>query len=243
VDIREAADVFAHSYVLQRSLARPAEVHRAGPLLVMRDSVPKKDPRKQEILAFDPDPAANVAAVRAYGPPHHALDIFTPNEIDLPALKTAYKSLGYRYQAHEPFMVFDLAQPLSPPKFEVRLATAEEAMALAKADRAPALRPEDIEAQRIRVFFAERDGRHIGGVRNFRVVDGASYVANMFVAEEHRRRGLATALMTALLLDARELGDRWSVLLASQMGHPLYRSLGYERIGTLHMLNPLKAKD
>ena len=240
MDIRQAAGVFSHSYVFQRGLSRPAEVHYAAPLTVIRDFEPKKDPRREQLFAFDADPAAVVAAVRAYGPPHHALDVFTPVEIDLPAFKAGYKELGYRYQAHEPFMVFDLARDVAAPNVEVRLATADEAMRLAKADRAPGPRPEDIEAKRVRVFFAERDGKHMGGVRNFRVVDGASYVANMFVAGEFRRQGVATALMSALLLDARELGDRWSVLLASQMGHPLYRSLGYERIGTLHMMNPLK---
>jgi GNAT superfamily N-acetyltransferase len=52
---------------------------------------------------------------------------------------------------------------------------------------------------------------------------------------EHRGRGLATRLMTAALLDARERGLRTSSLQGSPMGRPIYERLGYSVDFTLHM--------
>jgi GNAT superfamily N-acetyltransferase len=50
------------------------------------------------------------------------------------------------------------------------------------------------------------------------------------VATDHRARGrgLATRLMTAALIEARERGCRTSSLQASPLGEPVYTALGYQ---------------
>jgi GNAT superfamily N-acetyltransferase len=48
-------------------------------------------------------------------------------------------------------------------------------------------------------------------------------------------RGLATALMTHALLEARSRGCTTSSLQATARGRPLYLRLGYTEIGTIQM--------
>jgi predicted GNAT family acetyltransferase len=70
----------------------------------------------------------------------------------------------------------------------------------------------------------------------------STWVSNMHTHPEHRRQGLAKALMTRMLLDDRLAGATRSVLLASHAGALLYPALGYDRIGTLHLFrNPKRA--
>jgi GNAT superfamily N-acetyltransferase len=50
-----------------------------------------------------------------------------------------------------------------------------------------------------------------------------------------RGRGLATALMTQALLDARDRGCTTTTLQATKMGRPVYERLGYRDLGPLQM--------
>lgn len=53
------------------------------------------------------------------------------------------------------------------------------------------------------------------------------YVANVFVVEEHRRRGVGRALVHELIRFARGEGMSRVVLAPSEMSIPLYESLGF----------------
>ncbi|MFC4640478.1 GNAT family N-acetyltransferase [Deinococcus hohokamensis] len=63
-----------------------------------------------------------------------------------------------------------------------------------------------------------------------------AYVLNMSVAPQHRRRGLAAALMDAALKDIRARGLRSVSLHAAPMGRALYERLGFTE-GTNPHLN------
>jgi GNAT superfamily N-acetyltransferase len=52
-------------------------------------------------------------------------------------------------------------------------------------------------------------------------------VVNVYVHPAHRRRGLARSLMSAVLAWCREQGIERVVLHASNMGRPLYETLGF----------------
>ena len=53
------------------------------------------------------------------------------------------------------------------------------------------------------------------------------YVLNVFVEPEYRRRGLAQALMSECMDEARRRGVRVVALHASEKGHPVYEKLGF----------------
>lgn len=75
----------------------------------------------------------------------------------------------------------------------------------------------------------EPEAAPIGYVR-LAVVDEHLYVTRLSVDEEHRRHGLATALMTAALAWGLERGARWSVLQVAthnEAALALYRRLGF----------------
>lgn len=64
-------------------------------------------------------------------------------------------------------------------------------------------------------------------------VGGAAYVGTVATLAEYRRRGYAEALMRHSLEDARRLwGLERTVLHASEVGHPLYRQMGYRDVAT-----------
>ncbi|HEX6544575.1 MAG TPA: GNAT family N-acetyltransferase [Ktedonobacterales bacterium] len=58
-------------------------------------------------------------------------------------------------------------------------------------------------------------------------------VVNVYVQAAYRRKGLARRLMTAILEWCREQGIERIVLHASEMGRPLYTSLGFAPSGEL----------
>jgi predicted acetyltransferase len=64
----------------------------------------------------------------------------------------------------------------------------------------------------------------------------------MQVNVPYRRRGIGQALLCRMLRDDRTHGSKCSVLLASHTGALLYPRVGYERIGTLFMFAPKRAK-
>ena len=90
--------------------------------------------------------------------------------------------------------------------------------------------------------YVALDGEDIvGRVRSVDAV-GATWCADMYVATSHRRRGIGQALLSRMLRDDRACGSKCSVLTASHAGALLYPRLGYERIGTLFMFAPRRAK-
>lgn len=57
--------------------------------------------------------------------------------------------------------------------------------------------------------------------------DRRGYILNVFVAPEHRRRGVAGALMARTYAEARARGITYLVLHASDQGRPLYERDGW----------------
>ena len=70
------------------------------------------------------------------------------------------------------------------------------------------------------------------------VVGDATWCSNVYVAPSFRRRGIAKALLSRLLMDDRNSGAVANVLLASHAGALLYPVVGYQTIGELLMYTP-----
>ena len=89
-----------------------------------------------------------------------------------------------------------------------------------------------------RFYVVARHGRDVVGYAGLWVIPGPdggeAHVTNIVVAESHRRRGIATALMLALADRARAAGAvAWTLeVRASATGaHELYRRFGFAPAG------------
>jgi predicted GNAT family acetyltransferase len=74
----------------------------------------------------------------------------------------------------------------------------------------------------------------VRGLRNY------SYLAGMFTAKEHRRRGIAGTVLQKALADDVLYGATKNVLLASTSGAHLYRQLRYRTLATLSIFTQLR---
>jgi GNAT superfamily N-acetyltransferase len=84
------------------------------------------------------------------------------------------------------------------------------------------------------LYRARVDGRTASVAVVIDTDDEASFVL-VATDPELRGRGLSTRLMGAALGEARDRGMRTSSLQASAAGEPVYRRLGYQSFGRLHM--------
>ena len=79
-----------------------------------------------------------------------------------------------------------------------------------------------------------RDGEPVASVIIFDV-DGNADVEMVGVVPEARGGGLAGKLLAHALADAAERGDETSTLIATKLGYPVYRKLGFEDVGDFEM--------
>jgi ribosomal protein S18 acetylase RimI-like enzyme len=80
----------------------------------------------------------------------------------------------------------------------------------------------------IRLAYVEGE---LAGVAQARVTDHMIGIYNIGVVERFRGRGLGRALTHASIADGLALGGRFAFLGASEMGYPLYKSMGFRDAG------------
>jgi GNAT superfamily N-acetyltransferase len=87
--------------------------------------------------------------------------------------------------------------------------------------------------ERVRTHGLGVDGRTVCVAVTLMLGDdlGIHYVAT---EADHRRRGLATLLLTEVMDRARSDGVRTATLQASPDGRPVYRRMGLRKVGVLH---------
>jgi len=104
-----------------------------------------------------------------------------------------------------------------------------------------AQRIEELDGEGCAVFLA-RDGADDAGVGvvRFRPALWAAgleaYIAELFVTDEHRRRGLGAELLEAMIGLARELGCEWIELGTDEQDTDAHRL--YERFGFSNFTDP-----
>lgn len=233
---------FGKGFSYVRSLTHDYECVFIGPLMVMRDAPGRKqDPRVEEIVVHGVSPQAADRMICEYGPAKFAVSPLEGMGFDHERQKEQYKAMGYRLRGREPMFVRDLANPI-PPSLEgiVRVMDAETADALNGLTRTRQILPSHlgIDDAPLRLYVAMHEGKPVGWVRSVDAGNRCRWVSNLFVQPEHRRKGLATALMNAMLADDKRLDAMHSVLLASNSGSHLYPTLGYEQIGLLQLFSP-----
>ncbi|MET9022119.1 GNAT family N-acetyltransferase [Actinopolymorpha sp. NPDC004070] len=262
-ELARVVEVFARGYAFTRSATHPYLAERppgrsggTATAWVLRDA-PRRDPRRyrrEEWVGHGPDAANLDALARAHARTHFVLSVVrAPDEPDAP-LRSAYKSRGFRFGGAEPLMIHRLGAVPAPPAARTaegtvvrttRVTTPALAERLGVATRRRPLAPELLaEDSLVRQYAALAGGEIVGWVGSVvvRLDDDteATWCADLHVPAEHRRRGIARALLARVLRDDRKYASTGSVLTASRAGAGLYRAAGYEQLGELLAFQPRK---
>jgi GNAT superfamily N-acetyltransferase len=245
-EIEFAIEVFVRGFSAGKSRTHPYEASRIGPLWLMRDAPRKnhRDYRKEEWIAHGVDAREVDALARQHTRGRYFVGaLLAEGKPDEPT-RSAYKALGYRLLLTEGFFVQRLQRiPRSPPPVAIeRVRTPGLAARLGKATRTRPI-PDGLlgNGAPFRQYVALAGEEIVGRVRSVDAA-GATWCADMYVNASHRRRGIGKALLCRMLRDDRARGSRCSVLTASHTGALLYPHVGYERIGTLFVFAPARAK-
>jgi len=245
-EIEFAIEVFVRGHSAGKSRTFPYEASRVGPLWVMRDA-PRSNPRdyrKEEWIAHGADAGEVDAIARRHTRGRFFVCAMVGEGKPAEPIRTAYKALGYRLLATEGFFVQRLKR-IPKPTYAVSIQRVRTPALAARLGKAMRTRPIASDLLRDDAPFRQYvalDGEEIVG--RVRSVDaaGAAWCADMHVSQSQRRRGIGQALLCRMLRDDRARGSRCSVLTASHTGALLYPRVGYERIGTLFLFAPARAK-
>lgn len=81
-------------------------------------------------------------------------------------------------------------------------------------------------------YVGEENGQPVSH-GSFARLDKTVFLNNVFTSKIHRGKGIAKALCRKMLMDAKQEGAVQSVLVSSQIGHPLYLKLGYRDVSKM----------
>jgi GNAT superfamily N-acetyltransferase len=243
--LERAVEVFVKGFSSTRSFSRPYEATRHGPLWIMRDPPGSKGyQRLTEVVAVNTLVPNALRALKTSGIRRHAFCYLVQTNAPHDKFKHEIKSAGYRLLRREP--VFTRLTEAVQPKdcgFEIRrILTTQDADALNSVTKGKQIRPEHLREDAPHRVLAAFDGSTaVGWVRSSSVGQDA-WISNMVVRPEFQRRGIATALMTAILAEDYRHGIEHSVLLATTAGSQLYPRVGYTQIGLLQLFMPTRGK-
>lgn len=150
---------------------------------------------------------------------------------DRPGLVTAYMALDFSYLAPPSYLMayqLEAAPTVDPNSTEGVVAMVTDIASIKTIGGADLPFPEDLTDTRLRHYIAAYRGQSAAYVRAARIEHDSLWVSHLFTAYDYRRKGLATALMSQLMIDAATSGERFLVLLASEAAHQLYRRLGFQ---------------
>ena len=164
---------------------------------------------------------------------------------DAPDLRARYGQAGYVCTVTEFLMALDLARlPVEAPSHTVEVAGPGDIERLNAGDPEPRpwVWPQTVAHPGVRHYFIWQDDRVAARAFSWPCDATTAYVSHLFTDPTVRRRGLGRALMLRLLSDCAAQGERWSVLVSSEEGYPLYRNLGYETLGRIFIFEPAVAR-
>ncbi|WP_395088204.1 GNAT family N-acetyltransferase [Armatimonas sp.] len=242
-----ALEVFVEGFCFTRSFTHPFLSERLSENLWRLYDAPRRRPsatyRGEEYVAWELPPAEIDRQARARARDKFTICYLLPTGTGDTAMRAAFKALGYRLMATEPFLVHDLTDiPTVSERFPVqRVLTAEQAEALAKTAGRRQILPEfltqDPPPMRQYIALDEAVPQTVGWVSSVAAA-GCGWCNSMFVLTAYRRQGIARALLARMLTDDKAAGATANVLLASHVGALLYPSVGYQQIGTLYLYTP-----
>lgn len=238
-----AVETFVRGYCLVRSETHPY-LCRAEPGLYRLYDAERSNParyRKEEFIAWG-QPAEFVDAwARAQSRGWYFIGALQKLPPPQPEIRGAYRALGYRLLATQPFFVHDLQRiprTAAGRATIARVVSREQAQAVGRAAGARPIPPAYFAPDSpVRQYAAMREGQPVGWVRSVTTPRG-QWCTNLYVLPAARRQGIARALLLQMLRDDRRQGSSASVLLSSHDGAALYPTVGYRQIGLLWIFAP-----
>ena len=138
--------------------------------------------------------------------------------------------LGYSLKDSEYLMVRAIG-PSHPAAFDARvrrLQRSTEVELLNKARGYRVFAPVQLGDPRLTIYAIDAEGQTVSWGAALRTEDNSLYISNTYTIPHFRRRGYAFAVVNSMLADAAERGLVSALLVSSQDGRHLYRSLSFE---------------
>lgn len=145
--------------------------------------------------------------------------------------------LGYRYLYPEVLMEMDLAkfQAVELPKYVCkRVVSRERAEYINQLFEDVVVYPSRVEETDLHTYVVEINQEPIAHGR-FSLINGCACLVNMFTRQSFRGQGVAKSLCIRMLEEAKSLGATKSYLMSNDLGHRLYRSLGYQDLARVYV--------
>jgi GNAT superfamily N-acetyltransferase len=192
-----------------------------------------------EFPITDQDPCWVVKNIQAIAPNgSHYLNVITDAKYNV---LQVYKKFGYELEEEKFLMVRSLAE-LPPDLGEAEVKVLIRWEIANQINRKLRLNPvylAYLSDPRLTYYYLERDGNPVAWAANLLLNEKLSYVSRVFTDPDYRRQGLAEIVMKHLLAKAKACGAQHSVLVASQMGQPLYQKIGYQTLKSILVLTSL----
>ncbi len=241
--LERGLNTFLHGFSATRSLTHPYLVRPLGPSIWVLADAPRSrgNARKSEVIVYGAEPEETLATIQREAIGHHMLCVLIASAEQADTIRDGYKRLSYRFAASEAQFVLPLDRRLDHTAFPIRRVRQKaETEAIAKVARGRQLLPEHLNDpdSPIRLYGAFDQETPIGWVSSVRTDPDCSWVANLFVHPDYRRRGIGKSLMSAMLNEDALYGVKYSALMASKTGALLYPQLGYEQHGQLLLFYP-----
>jgi ribosomal protein S18 acetylase RimI-like enzyme len=238
--ISQAVECFIQAYVhLQAGTTQAEQRKIAGlPCVHFGAGVDAGEALADEIVVHGLGVGQAVERIRAAAPGlPHWLTVFTPD----PAadLEEGLRQ-GYLLDESEYLMLRELdetagAGPVEGEIFARRPGETILRRAVRKLDvirinaarRCAVFHPDQLDDPAIEIVLIEKQSRILAWGASLLLKPDAVYITNMYTRPEHRREGLAGAVLRELLARAELRGAKHSLLVSSLAGRSLYQRLGY----------------
>ena len=176
------------------------------------------------LFAFGAPPEVTLEAVRAYDPVVKHQLFVTGEGLEV------YLAAGWEVQA-EQFLMGRKPAVLAEPAYTVeRAVRPSDAFMLNRIGGGGGVTIEDLIDPGLQFYYIAEGNLPLAQARTGAVREDVCWVSDVFTAPSHRRRGMARALMVHILAENARSGPPYNLLLASEAGFELYRSLDYESI-------------
>lgn len=147
----------------------------------------------------------------------------------------SYDTEGYTIQNTEFLMSLNLDSWFFETENKIikRVKTEEEARRINHFFDKAVIDLKKLDDPNLHYYVGEENG-HPASHGSYLLLDKTvCFLNNIFTPEIHRGKGMAKALCRKMLIDAKQEGAVKSVLVSSQMGHPLYLKLGYRDVSKM----------